>query len=133
MLHLILRPFLHALRRVAFCFALISLLALSHDVSPAHATQYDKVNLTAEDFSGQDLRGNSFVQTIFRKANLSGANLSEVSMFGANANLANLEGADLRYATLDSAQFRRANLKNANLEGAYAFRTNFEGADVEGA
>ena len=99
----------------------------------ASAYQYDKVNLTGEDFSGQDLRDSSFVQANLRDANLGGVNLSGVSLFGANMNRSNLEGADLRYATLDSAQLQRVNLRNANLEGAFAFRTNFKDADVEGA
>lgn len=112
---------------LTFCL-IVSIVPSAH----ASAYQYDKVNLTGKDFSGQDLRDSSFVQANLRDANLSAVNLSGVSLFGANMNRSNLEGADLRYATLDSAQLQRANLKNANLEGAFAFRTNFKDADVEG-
>ena len=120
--------------RAGLMVMLTVLLGISF-VSPVQASayQYDKVNLTGEDFSGQDLRDSSFVQANLRDANLSGVNLSGVSLFGANMNRSNLEGADLRYATLDSAQLQRVNLKNAVLEGAFAFRTNFKDADVEGA
>lgn len=114
-------------------FLTIGLMIGQVSVANASAYQYDKVNLTGEDFSGQDLRDSSFVQANLRDANLSDVNLSGVSLFGANMNRSNLEGADLRYATLDSAQLQRVNLKNANLEGAFAFRTNFKDADVEGA
>ncbi len=72
------------------------------------------------------------------RADLRGANLSGVQLFGSNlisANLsgANLSGADLYKARLINANLTGANLSGAKLAGAKLTLANLEGANMTGA
>ena len=63
------------------------------------------------------------VESLSKKADLSGAdfygaNLSGANLRGADLRDANLRGADLRGANLRGADFYDANLRGANLRGA---------------
>ncbi|KAJ8903640.1 hypothetical protein NDN08_004742 [Rhodosorus marinus] len=92
------------------------------------------VDVSASDFSGRDLKGVSFQQSIARGVNFSRANLFSASFFDADLSDANFEGADLRQANLELANLRGANLKNAIVEGAYVVgSTKFAGITIEGA
>ena len=68
------------------------------------------------------------VKVDLSKADLSGANLSEVFLRGANLSKADLSGAKLIEADLSRARLDRANLTRASLRGA-----DLNGADLSGA
>lgn len=70
------------------------------------------VNLDGSNFSGQNLRGVAFQQSIVRDANFKGANLVGASFFDATVDGSDFEGANLSLANVEMAQFNRANLKN---------------------
>eukprot|EP00189_Rhodosorus_marinus_P012821 CAMPEP_0184740830 /NCGR_PEP_ID=MMETSP0315-20130426/3853_1 /TAXON_ID=101924 /ORGANISM="Rhodosorus marinus, Strain UTEX LB 2760" /LENGTH=215 /DNA_ID=CAMNT_0027210755 /DNA_START=82 /DNA_END=729 /DNA_ORIENTATION=- len=92
------------------------------------------VDVSESDFSGRDLKGVSFQQSIARGVNFSNANLFSASFFDADLSDANFEGADLRQANLELANLRGANMKNAIVEGAYVVgSTKFAGINIEGA
>ena len=66
-------------------------------------------------------------------ADLRGAKLSDVYLFGANLRDANFENADLNASRLQNADLRRANLRDADLEDAVLTGANLQGADLRGA
>lgn len=86
------------------------------------------VNLDRANFSGQNLRGVAFQQSIVRDADFRGANLVGASFFDATVDGSNFEGADLTLANVEMAQFNRANLKGAVTREMYVSgATLFEG------
>jgi len=68
-----------------------------------------------------------------KRADLSGANLSEAYLFGANLSRANLSGADLSGANLSRANLFGASLSRANLFGASLSRANLSRANLSRA
>jgi len=93
------------------------------------------VNLDDSDFSGQNLKGVAFQQSIVRNANFQGSNLVGASFFDATLDGSNFEGADMSLANVEMAQFNRASLKNAIMKEMYVSgSTLFEGVkDIEGS
>lgn len=115
------------------------------------------VNLDGSDFSGQNLKGVAFQQSIVRDTNFKGCNLVggmiyvvallgnvncdtilfltvsilatfEASFFDATIDGSNFEDADLSLANVEMAQFNRANLRNAVVREMYVSgATLFEG------
>ena len=95
-------------------------------------------NLVNENLSGQYL-----VQTIFREANLGGADLHRAdlqradfqgaNLTGANLQLANMNNANLQDADLIMAHLQSATLHSANLSGANLWNTYLQGTDLSGA
>ena len=112
---------------------ILAFMWLNTLAQPAWADDYDRVNLSHHDFSGQDLRDSSFTLTNLRNSDLSHANFEGVSLFGSKFKGANLEGANLSYTTLDSAELVNTNLDNADLEGAFAHMAQFQGTSIKGA
>ena len=68
-----------------------------------------------------------------KRADLSGANLSEADLSGADLRGADLSGADLSWANLSGANLSWANLSGADLREANLSRANLSGADLSGA
>eukprot|EP01036_Dinobryon_divergens_P023518 gene23518-31869_t len=91
------------------------------------------VNLDGSDFSGQNLKGVAFQQSIVRDASFKGSNLYSASFFDATCDGSDFENADLTLANVELAQFNRANFKNAVLREMYVVgATRFEGvASIE--
>lgn len=119
--------------RAAIAIVLALVVGTGGFAPAALARQYDKDNLVGADFSGRDLRNDSFVKANLRRSHLSHVNLFGASLFGANLEEADLTGANLQLAILDTANLQRANLTDAILTGAYAFNAKFGGAIVDGA
>lgn len=71
--------------------------------------------------------------TVWRYADLQGANFEETILNGARFYSANLRFANLSRASLGFASFSRANLSGSDLSGAELFRTHFYYADLTGA
>jgi len=69
------------------------------------------VNLDRSDFSGQNLKGVAFQQSIVRDSNFKNSNLMGASFFDATLDGSDFEGADLSFANLEMAQLTRASLK----------------------
>lgn len=93
------------------------------------------VNLDRSDFSGQNLKGVAFQQSVVRDANFKGSNLVGASFFDATLNGSDFENADMTLANLEMAQLTRANLKNAVMREMYVGgSTIFDGVkDIEGS
>ena len=68
-----------------------------------------------------------------RRANLTGADLTDANLRGANLTDANLRGANLTGADLTDANLTGANLTDANLTDANLTGANLTGADLAGA
>lgn len=86
------------------------------------------VNLDRSDFSGQNLRGVAFQQSIVRDCNFKGSNLFGASFFDATLDGSNFEDADMTQANLELAQLDRVNFKNTIAKEMYTVgTTNFEG------
>ncbi len=64
--------------------------------NPVWAVSYNNRSLLDNDFSGQDMRGDSFDHANLRGSDFSNANLQGVRFFSANLESANFSGADLR-------------------------------------
>ncbi len=82
--------------------------------------------------------GNISAQQDLQCANLTGANLSGLSLIqvnftGADLRGANLQHADLTQATLDTADLSGANLTDATMGQVEARQTKFIGANLSGA
>ena len=102
------------------CVSLLMVGSMAMAFSPdALAVDYNKRTFIQEDFSGQDLRDNSYDLASLRGSDFSNCDLRGVRFFSANLEFVNFTGADLRGAVLDSARIGHANFTNANLEGAY--------------
>jgi hypothetical protein len=91
------------------------------------------VNLDRSDFSGQNLKGVAFQQSVVRDVNFKGTNLVGASFFDATCDGSDFEDADLTLANVEMAQFKRASFKNAVLKEMYVGgSTLFEGIkDIE--
>ena len=91
------------------------------------------VNLDNSDFSGQNLKGVAFQQSIVRDTNFKGTNLVGSSFFDATLDGSNFEDADMTLSNIEMAQFNRANLRNAIMREMYVSgSTLFEGVkDIE--
>ena len=83
-------------------------------------------NLSVADLSGADLHGADL-----GRADLSGANLREANLSGANLGRADLSGANLREANLSGANLRGANLRGANLRRAELSGANLREANFD--
>ena len=105
-------------------------------------------DLSGQDFSNLDLRGQlaapaNLSHTDFSNSNLSNADLFNANLYSAtfrnaklnNADLsgANLAGVDLSGADLTDAKLGAVNLINADLSGAILNNTNLEYASLVGA
>lgn len=77
------------------------------------------VNLDNTDFSGQNLKGVAFQQSIVRYCNFQKTNLVGASFFDATLDGSDFEGADLTLANVEMAQFNNANLKDAIVKEMY--------------
>jgi uncharacterized protein YjbI with pentapeptide repeats len=93
------------------------------------------VNLDRSDFSGQNLKGVAFQQSIVRDSNFKDCNLVGSSFFDATIDGSNFENADMSLSNVEMAQFNRANLKNTVMREVYVSgATLFEGVkSIEGS
>lgn len=93
------------------------------------------VNLDNSDFSGQNLKGVAFQQSIVRYASFKGANLVGSSFFDATMDGSDFEDADMSLSNVEMAQFNRANLRNTVMREVYVSgATLFEGVkNIEGS
>jgi uncharacterized protein YjbI with pentapeptide repeats len=88
--------------------------------------------LTNSGLAGKSVSESSislFREIDLRKANLSGAELSNTNLSGADLRKANLSGASLANANLNGADLRKANLSNAFLPAANLDNANLNGAE----
>ena len=70
------------------------------------------------------------ITRVLQEQDLSGANLSGMSLGGRDLRGKNLRGADLSYAHLGNADLSGADLRNANLCNANLGAANLTGADL---
>jgi len=80
------------------------------------------VILDNSDFSGRDMSGVSFQQSIvrqvnFRKSDLSGASFFDADLYGSDFTDAKLEGTNLEAANLEKANFENAVINEAYISG----------------
>ncbi len=91
------------------------------------------VNLDNSNFSGLNLKGVAFQQSIVRDTSFKGCNLYSASFFDATLDGSDFTDADMTLANIELAQFNRAILKNTIAKEMYVVgTTQFEGiADIE--
>ena len=87
-----------------------------------------RANLSGADLSEADLSGADL-----SRADLSGADLSEADLSGADLSGADLREANLSEADLREADLRWADLRGADLSGADLRRADLRRADLSGA
>ena len=97
--------------------------------SKAKAAEY----LRRADLSGANLSDADLSDANLRRADLSGADLRRADLSGANLSDADLSDANLRRADLRRADLRRADLSGANLSDADLSGANLSDADLSGA
>jgi uncharacterized protein YjbI with pentapeptide repeats len=106
-------------------------------------SQHPIVSLSQADLSGAELSGVTLIGAYLGEADLSGADLSWASLLQAVLGGANLSKANLSEAWLDNAVLPGANLSRANLSGAglaeailgggNLTHANLSGANLSGA
>jgi uncharacterized protein YjbI with pentapeptide repeats len=91
------------------------------------------VNLDNAIFTGQNLKGVAFQQSIVRDADFRDCNLVGASFFDATLDGSNFSNSDMTLANVEMAQFKRATVRNAIMRDMYVSgATLFEGiADIE--
>jgi hypothetical protein len=109
-------------RRCGSCGALLG--------PPTRASIFDDQMDVTEVIKG-DL--DDFAIAYLSGAELRGAHMNGMDLFGANLAGADLRGADLGWANLSDANLRGADLRRANLIGADLSDANLSGADLRGA
>ncbi|MDJ0795724.1 MAG: pentapeptide repeat-containing protein [Calothrix sp. MO_167.B12] len=67
------------------------------------------------------------------RCDLSGADMSQLNLFGANLRNANLQSAILSESNLENADFTGANLESANLNSSNLKGASFTGANLKSA
>ena len=90
-------------------------------------------NLTGDNLSGLTLDQKDFTGALLRNANLSGASMIQVTLTGAVLTGANLTGAQMGQVTAQGADFAGANLSHADLTQAEIQNANFTSANLTGA
>lgn len=100
---------------------------------PEDAPEFDGQDLRERDFSGQALRGASFVRADLRGAIFDGADLSGADFSRAQLEAASFKGANLRSASLGSSQGRKVVFQGAKLEGAQLGKADLSGSDFSGS
>ena len=85
------------------------------------------------DLSGADLSGMTMEVADLNAANLSGADLTGVDLSDADVDGANLSGAVLSGANLKGTDLSSTNLSGANLTGVDLSTTNLDGAKLDNA
>lgn len=91
------------------------------------------VNLDRSDFSGQNMKGVAFQQSIVRDANFKGSNLFGASFFDATVDGSNFDDTDMTQVNLEMAQLSRATMRNTVAREMYVGgATIFDGIkDIE--
>ena len=92
-----------------------------------------RADLTGADLSEVNLSGVDLYGVILDGADLSGANLSQINLYGADLAGANLFGADLYEASLYGADLSEVDFTRANLTKAILSRANLSGANLTNA
>ncbi|AFY71493.1 pentapeptide repeat protein [Thalassoporum mexicanum PCC 7367] len=93
----------------------------------------EEISLMGADLSGANLTQANLNQVSLYNADLSGANLTQANLVGANLFNANLSDANLNQANLERGKLYNANLQNASLVGAELHGTNLTSAKLTGA
>ncbi len=113
---------------------LLQVLASHHEWLKGNGAG-QRADLTGLNLSNVSLRKTNLSHADMTEADLSGADLRNVMLAGANLvrtvlRNANLRGADLRNADLSDADLRDAVLLDANLRGADLWRANLNGCVI---
>jgi hypothetical protein len=93
----------------------------------------DQQNMQCANLTGADLSGLSLIQVNFTGADLKDANLEHADLTQATLDSANLSGANLTDATMGQAEARETNFVGANLSGADLTQADLSGANLSKA
>ena len=77
------------------------------------------VNLDNTDWTGKNLKGVAFQQSVMRNCNFKGVNLLTASFFDADLAGSNFKGANMKQVNLEMADLTNADLTDADLTEAY--------------
>ena len=103
----------------------------AHDLHAQAVFDYDMVDThQPRDFSGADLSGARFDDSILRGANLRDASFARASLVETDLSRADLRGVSFRDAFLNGANFNRARLAGADFTGAELSRTLLVDVDL---
>ncbi len=99
------------------------------DLAPGLRFNFSEANLSGINLSGLTLRSGNFTKATLIGTNLSESNLHAASFVGANLSQANLSNSTLT-ANFDQANLTSATLDRANLVGAGLHRATLVGASL---
>ena len=102
-------------------------------LTSSRVSGYAPGHLRCADLTGSNLSGLSLIQIDMTGAILSGANLQHTDLTQATLSGADFSHADLSNATLDQATARGTNFTDANLTGVSAVQTDLTQAKLNGA
>ena len=77
------------------------------------------VNLDDTDWTGKDLKGVAFQQSVLRNCNFRGVNLFSASFFDADLAGSKFNDANMKLVNLEMADLSNADLRGADLTQAY--------------
>jgi uncharacterized protein YjbI with pentapeptide repeats len=124
---------------IALIFASILLFFPSQAIAAGGTAQYkpslsyDNVELTGQDFSGQNLQTAVFTTAKLDKTNFTGADLTGAVISSSTLNSTNLHGVNLSQGLLDQVRFVNADLSDAVLVEAMMLRSTFKNTNIAGA
>lgn len=99
---------------------------------PPHLS-YSGAQLTARDFSGQNLQTAEFATANLVLTNFTDADLRGAVFSSSNMTKANLHGADMSYGMADKVDFTGADLSEAVFVETIMLRSIFDETDITGA
>ena len=105
---------------------------ITADIVSAHSNAFRCANLTGADLSGLSLTDADFTGANLTNANLQGADLTQANLTGAILRGAKLQNDGMIQATISDADFTGANLTDAKLGQATAHGTIFVKANLSG-
>lgn len=121
----------------AIVLALMLLVSFPMSAQAASSSSISRASkageLTAQDYSGQNLQTAEFANTSLEQSNFSDADLRGAVFNSTNMTKTNLHGADFTNGIAYLVNFKGADLSDAVLVEAMMLRSTFDDVNIDGA